>query len=81
VSANSASSSWQRYGQIRKLDASRVDIDQGENHSVASAVTAPELEWDARALDNHFDGMACWWAADLDPRLAGQLTAFLGRVV
>jgi len=37
--------------------------------------------WDARALDNHFDGMARWRAADLDPRLAGQLTAFLGRVV
>jgi len=33
------------------------------------------------ALGNHFDGMARWWAADLDPRLAGQLTAFLGRAV
>ena len=33
------------------------------------------------ARDNHFDGMARWWAADLDPRLAGQLTAFLGRMV
>ena len=37
--------------------------------------------WYARALDNHVDGMARWRAADLDPRLAGQLTAFLGRAV
>jgi hypothetical protein len=41
----------------------------------------PCASWDARALDDHFDGMARRWAADLDPRLAGQLTAFLGRVV
>jgi len=41
----------------------------------------PCASWDARALDNPFDGMARWWAADLDPRLAGQLTAFLGRAV
>ena len=36
---------------------------------------------DDRALDNHLDSMARWRAADLDPRLAGQLTAFLGRAV
>ena len=41
----------------------------------------PCASWDARALDNHFDGMTRWWAADLDPRLAGQITAFPGRAV
>jgi len=41
----------------------------------------PCASWDARALGSHFDGMARWRAADLDPRLAGRLTAFLGRVV